>query len=313
MPSLLQIQNLTISLKRIPVVSNVSLTVNHGEVFGIAGESGCGKSLTALSILRLLPAYAEVSGDILYKGKSLLSVSEQEIRQLRGKEISMVFQEPMTSLNPVLTVGYQITETLLAHLKITKQEAKKRAIELLNLVQIPNPEARFKEYPHQLSGGMRQRVMIAIAMACSPSLLIADEPTTALDVTIQARILALLQELKQKTNLSVILITHDLSIMYEQADRLAIMYAGRIVELADKQRLFAHTMHPYTIGLMQSLPVAKGEPLKPIRGQVPPIDKLPAGCVFSNRCDFAKDDCLKAEPELKEVASNHFVRCIKAQ
>ncbi len=315
MPALLDIKDLSIlfSADQYPlkVVSGLSFDIKRAEVFGLAGESGCGKSLTALSILRILPPHAYTEGEISFNKKNLLSLGDGEMRRIRGKDIAMVFQEPMTSLNPALTVGYQIAETLIAHLNFSKKKAMENAVELLRAVKIPSPESRIKDYPHQLSGGMRQRVMIAIAIACNPSLLVADEPTTALDVTIQAQILSLLQELRRDRNMAVLLITHDLSIISEQADRVAIMYAGRIMELADVQEVFENPSHPYTIGLLESLPVSRGTSLKPIAGFVPAPGHLPDGCKFSDRCFAMIPECTLAEPELVGVAVNHYVRCIR--
>ncbi|MEW6738579.1 MAG: ABC transporter ATP-binding protein [Nitrospirota bacterium] len=313
--SLLNINNLSVSFKTdkgpIKVVSNLFFDIKKAEVFGLVGESGCGKSLTALSILGILPNNAFAEGEISFNNKNLLTLRDAEMRNLRGKDISMIFQEPMTSLNPVLTIGYQIAEALVTHFGISKKEAMDRTVELLKAVKIPSPELRIKDYPHQMSGGMRQRVMIAMAIACNPSLLIADEPTTALDVTIQAQILELLQGLRKERDMAILLITHDLSIISEQADRVAIMYAGRIMELTDVDELFRNPLHPYTHGLLQSLPVAKGVALKPITGFVPNPENLPAGCKFSDRCYLASDECRRSEPELVEVSKNHHVRCIK--
>ncbi len=312
--SLLNINNLSISFKtdkgHLTVVSDLSFDIKKSEVFGLVGESGCGKSLTALSILRILPNNAFAEGEIFFNNKNLLTLGEDEMREIRGKDISMIFQEPMTSLNPVLAIGYQIAEALTAHFDISKREAMDRTVELLKGVRIPSPDVRIKDYPHQMSGGMRQRVMIAMAIACNPSLLIADEPTTALDVTIQAQILELLQGLRKERNMSVLLITHDLSIVSEQADRVAIMYAGRIMELTDVDELFRNPLHPYTKGLLESLPVAKGAALKPITGFVPTPENFPEGCKFSDRCYLASDICMGHEPELREISKNHFVRCI---
>lgn len=313
--SLLNINNLSVSFKTdkcpIKVVSNLFFDIKKSEVFGLVGESGCGKSLTALSILRILPNNASAEGEIIFDNKNLLTLDENEMRRIRGKDISMIFQEPMTSLNPVLTIGYQIAEALITHFGISKKEAMDRTVELLKAVKMPSPKLRIKDYPHQMSGGMRQRVMIAMAIACNPSLLIADEPTTALDVTIQAQILELLQGLRKERDMAILLITHDLSIISEQADRVAIMYAGRIMELADVDELFRNPLHPYTHGLLQSLPVAKGVALKPITGFVPNPESLPAGCKFSDRCYLASNECRRFEPELVEVSKNHHVRCIK--
>jgi oligopeptide/dipeptide ABC transporter ATP-binding protein len=311
----LALRNLSVSFRTdrgpLKVVADISLDIRKAEVFGLVGESGCGKSLTALSILGILPANAFAQGEIMFKGADLLKLGEDELRRIRGRDISMIFQEPMTSLNPVLTVGYQVAETLRAHFDIPKSGAMDKAVELLRAVRIPSPVQRIKDYPHQMSGGMRQRVMIAMAIACNPSLLIADEPTTALDVTIQAQILELLQGLRRERDMAILLITHDLSIISEQADRVAIMYAGRIMELAAVDELFRNPFHPYTIGLLNSLPVAKGTALRPINGFVPAPDRLPAGCAFSDRCPETLDRCREAEPELTEAGKNHFVRCIR--
>lgn len=313
--SLLNVNNLSIFFKtdkgHLKVVSDLSFNIKKSEVFGLVGESGCGKSLTALSILRILPPNSFTEGEILFNNKNLLSLNEAEMRQIRGSDISIIFQEPMTSLNPVLTIGRQIAEALTSHFDISQKEATSRTVELLRSVKIPSPELRIKDYPHQMSGGMRQRVMIAIAIACNPSLLIADEPTTALDVTIQAQILELLQVLRKERQMAILLITHDLSIISEQADRVAIMYAGRIMELASTDELFSNPLHPYTVGLLESLPVAKGVPLKPIAGFVPSPENLPKGCKFSDRCYRAIEECSLVEPELVEIYENHFVRCIR--
>jgi peptide/nickel transport system ATP-binding protein len=312
--SILDIKDLSIFFKTekepLRIVSGLSFDIKEAEVFGLVGESGCGKSITALSILDILPQNAYATGNILFKGKNLLDLSEEDIRKIRGKDISIIFQEPMTSLNPVMKIGYQIAEVLTAHFDISKKEALNQSIELLKAVKIPAPEQRIKDYPHQLSGGMRQRVMIAMAIACNPSLLIADEPTTALDVTIQAQILELLQSLRKERQMAILLITHDLSIISEQASRCAIMYAGRIVELSYTEDLFRNPLHPYTVGLLESLPVIKGVPLKPIKGFVPLAENFPLGCKFFERCPESKDICNIQEPELKEVSKNHFVRCI---
>ncbi len=312
---LLNVRDLSVSFRSdhnpLTVVSGISLDIGKAEIFGLVGESGSGKSMTALSILRILPGNAFAEGSIIFEEKNLLSLHEDEMRSIRGKDISIVFQEPMTSLNPVLTVGYQIAEALFAHFSISKRDAIKKAVELLRAVKISSPETRIKDYPHQLSGGMRQRVMIAMAIACNPKLLIADEPTTALDVTIQAQILDLLQGLRRERGMAIFLITHDLSIISEQADRVAVMYAGRIMELSTVEELFRNTLHPYTIGLLQSLPDKRGVPLKPISGFVPSPDLYPQGCKFSDRCPRVIDTCRMAEPELEEVAQGHYVRCIR--
>jgi oligopeptide/dipeptide ABC transporter ATP-binding protein len=315
MSSLLDIDKLSVYFKTdhgvLKTVSDLSFSINRAEVFGLVGESGCGKSLTALSVLRILPGNAFTEGTVLYGGRDLLSLKGEDMRRIRGKEISMIFQEPMTSLNPVLTVGYQISEALTAHLDISGKDALERTVQLLRSVRIPAPELRIRDYPHQMSGGMRQRVMIAMAIACNPALLIADEPTTALDVTIQAQILELIRGLRNESGMAVLLITHDLSIISEQADRAAVMYAGRIVELSPVEELFSRTLHPYTLGLLASLPVSKGTALKPIAGFVPPPDALPPGCKFSDRCYMADGACSSGEPELREIHPGHFARCIK--
>ncbi|HMK42816.1 MAG TPA: ABC transporter ATP-binding protein [Dissulfurispiraceae bacterium] len=313
--SLLDIRNLSVTFKTadaaFDVVSGVSFEICKGEVFGLVGESGCGKSITALSILGIQPQNAFRHGEILFQGRNLLALDENAMRAIRGKDIGMVFQEPMTSLNPVLQVGYQVAEALLAHFPISRKEAGERAIELFHAVKIPSPEVRVKDYPHQMSGGMRQRVMIAMAIACNPALLIADEPTTALDVTIQYQILRLLQEMRLQREMAILLITHDLSIVAEHADRVAIMYAGRIVEEAGVGNLFARPLHPYTVGLLNSLPRARGAALVPIAGVVPPPYKLPSGCTFSDRCSSAIEACRGEEPVLRELEPGHFVRCIR--
>lgn len=294
------------------VVHRLSFDIAESEVFGLVGESGCGKSLTALSVMGLLPENAFTSGGILFRGMDLLALRPEEMLRLRGREISMIFQEPMTSLNPVLTVGYQIAEVLITHEGLSKRASMERAVELLRAVKIPAPEARVKEYPHQMSGGMRQRVMIAMAIACNPALLIADEPTTALDVTIQSQILNLLQGLREERRMSILLITHDLGIISEHADRVAIMYAGRLMELARVAELFDNPRNPYTLGLLESIPRRRGEPLTPIPGFVPRPDMLPAGCTFSDRCRFVRDYCREQEPGLKEIQSGHLSRCFRA-
>lgn len=320
--SLLEVSALNISFrtaaKPIKVVSNLSFDIKESEVFGLVGESGCGKSLTALSVMGILPPNAYAEGSINFKGTDLLKLDRESMRRLRGKKLAMIFQEPMTSLNPVLTVGYQISEVMTAHLGISKKDAFDRAVELLGAVKIASPEIRVKEYPHQMSGGMRQRVMIAMAIACNPLLLIADEPTTALDVTIQAQILELLQGLREEREMSILLITHDLGIISENAKRVAIMYAGRIAELTDVRELFHNPRHPYTMGLLDSLPKEKGKPLTPIPGSVPHPDRFPAGCKFSDRCRFVIPECKDKEPELRSISATanepiHFIRCIRAE
>ncbi len=314
---LLSVNNLRISFLQgdteLDVVSDIHFTVNDAEVFGIAGESGCGKTVTALSILRLLPHNVKLTGSIIFRGEDLITKSEADLRRIRGKDISMVFQEPMTSLNPVFTVGYQIAEVLITHRGLSRKEAMTEAVELLRSVRMPSPELRIKEYPHQMSGGLRQRVMIAMAIACNPSLLIADEPTTALDVTIQAQILDLLNTLVEGKKMAMLLITHDLGIIAEWATRLAVMYAGRIVELADVREIFRGPRHPYTIGLLDSLPRGRGEALRPIPGQVPRPSELPPGCKFAPRCRYAIHECVEREPGLEPVEQAHLSRCIRAR
>ncbi|MBI4686818.1 MAG: ABC transporter ATP-binding protein [Nitrospirae bacterium] len=298
----------------ITAVDGVSFRIGEEDVLGLVGESGCGKTLSALSIMRLLPPNASLSGKILYKGEDLLTKNESELRKIRGRDIAMIFQEPMTSLNPVFTVGYQIAEVLMTHKAMSKKDAMKEAAGLLKAVKIPSPEVRVKEYPHQLSGGMRQRIMIAMAIACNPSFLIADEPTTALDVTIQAQILELLSSLKQEHKMSLLLITQDLGIIAEWAKRVAIMYAGRIVEEADVREIFINPRHPYTIGLLESLPKRRGRKLSPIPGQVPGLSELPQGCKFSTRCRYIIKECLNKEPELIPIDNaHHLSRCIRAK
>ncbi len=267
--------------------------------------------MTALAIMRLLPENMELEGRIFYKGKDLLSLSEEEMRRLRGAEIAMIFQEPMTSLNPVLTIGYQVAEMLITHRGLSKAEAMTKTVELLKKVNIPAAQTRIKDYPHQLSGGLRQRVMIAMAISCNPGLLIADEPTTALDVTIQAQILDLIDRLKEEHALTVLLITHDLGIVRQHSDRVAVMYAGSLMEVADTERLFLSPLHPYTTGLIQSLPELRGRALKPIPGSIPSVKEIPEGCRFWPRCDRAIDECKGLEPELREVEQGHLVRCLR--
>lgn len=313
----LTLKDLTISFSSgsgvLQVVSRLNLEIAEAQVFGLVGESGCGKSLTALSIMGILPHNACAEGEILFQGKNLLSIDRESMRKLRGKALSMIFQEPMTSLNPVLTIGYQVAEVLTTHLGVKKREAMGKTVELLNAVKIPSPEIRIHEYPHQMSGGMRQRVMIAMAIACNPSLLIADEPTTALDVTIQAQILDLLRTLRQQRNMAILLITHDIGVIAENADVAAVMYAGRIVELAKVTHILITPKHPYTMGLLDSLPRQKGIPLQPIPGSVPRPDKLPPGCKFSDRCRYVTPDCRREEPGLREIGAGQFARCIHSE
>ncbi|HTR44244.1 MAG TPA: ABC transporter ATP-binding protein [Thermodesulfovibrionales bacterium] len=315
--SLLEVRDLSIFFKtpssRLNVVNRLTFDVEEAQVFGLVGESGCGKSITALSLMGLLPENAFAGGVINFMGRDLLTLDRESMRRLRGKEISMIFQEPMTSLNPVLTAGYQIAEVLTEHEGLSRKNATDRAIELLRAVKIPSPEVRVGEYPHQMSGGMRQRVMIAMAIACNPSLLIADEPTTALDVTIQAQILELIQGLRRERKMAVLLITHDIGVVAENAEKAAVMYAGRIVEYAQVSQVLETPKHPYTMGLLESLPKRKGVPLKPILGNVPRPDELPPGCKFSDRCPYVIPDCQKEEPALRDVGEGRYARCIRAE
>ncbi|MHC1724664.1 MAG: ABC transporter ATP-binding protein [Syntrophobacteraceae bacterium] len=295
-------------------VDSVSFTVSERQVLGIVGESGCGKSVTALSILRLIPPPGIIAGgEIGFRGENLLSLPESEMESIRGDEISMIFQEPMTSLNPVFRIGDQIAEVLLQHRKVSKREAQTEVIELLRQVGIPSPEVRIWDYPHKMSGGMRQRVMIAMAIACNPRLIIADEPTTALDVTIQAQILALLDNLRETHGMAILLITHDLGVIAEVAEQVLVMYTGRVVEHANVEDLFESPLHPYTQGLMRSIPgraVGKGKiRLEAIPGVVPSLLALPTGCKFNTRCPWAFDRCFREEPELLAPAEGHTVRC----
>jgi oligopeptide/dipeptide ABC transporter ATP-binding protein len=296
-------------------VENVSFEIHPGEILSLVGESGCGKSVTGLSILRLIatPPGRIVSGKILFNGMGLLQLEEKEMERVRGNEIAMIFQEPMTSLNPVFTIGNQIMEAILLHQDVDRTEARRRAIEMLDRVKIPSPETRIDAYPHQLSGGMRQRAMIAMALSCQPKLLIADEPTTALDVTIQAQILQLLKEIQREMGMAVMLITHDLGVVSEIADRVAVMYAGRIVEVAPIETIFGQMRHPYTKGLLDSIPKLEERKsrLNAISGQVPNPMDLPVGCKFHPRCYLMIEECKKEEPPLLQVNGDHYSRCIR--
>ena len=293
-------------------VEDVSFDVDQGEILAIVGESGSGKSVTSLSIMGLLAEPGHVAGGSLeFEGKDLATLSEKQYRELRGNDMAMIFQEPMTSLNPVYRVGNQIVEAIRTHEKVSKAEAKDRAVDLLRKVGIPSPEARINDYPHQMSGGMRQRVMIAMALACNPKLLIADEPTTALDVTIQAQILDLLRRLRDDTGMAVLLITHDLGVVSETADRVVVMYCGQVVEEAEVRTLFDHPMHPYTLGLLKSIPRLEDDDSKRlymIKGMVPNPLEMPPGCHFSDLCDSCMDICRTKVPELVDV-DGHKVRC----
>jgi peptide/nickel transport system ATP-binding protein/oligopeptide transport system ATP-binding protein len=297
-------------------VDDVSLTIPSGQTLGLVGESGCGKSVTAHSIIRLIsePPGKIIGGRIDFQGTNLLELSEAQMRKIRGNQISMIFQEPMTSLNPVYSVGNQVGESIRIHQKSSGKEVRDRVLDMFRLVGIPAPEKRINDYPHQLSGGMRQRVMIAMAMACNPRLMIADEPTTALDVTIQTQILDLMNKLKSEIGASILFITHDLGVIAEMAQNVAVMYAGKVVEYADVNTLFANPKHPYTVGLLQSIPVPgrnAGKRLNTINGMVPSLLKLPSGCMFNDRCPDAFLDCRQIEPEMVATGPHHKARCLK--
>jgi peptide/nickel transport system ATP-binding protein/oligopeptide transport system ATP-binding protein len=320
MSNILRIENLSTHFETargtVKAVDGVDLHLNEGDTLGIAGESGCGKTVLALSVMRLIPRPPGriVSGRILFEGQDLLGLPEEEMRRVRGKRISMIFQEPMTSLNPVFRIGDQVAETLRLHEGLSAADAHERAVEMLRLVGIPAPEARARDYPHQMSGGMRQRVMIAMALSCRPRLMLADEPTTALDVTIQAQILELIQELKREVGTSVVLITHDLGVIAEAAQYAAVMYAGWVVEQGPVGSIFSAPLHPYTVGLMNSIPrIGKGHAkdgyLNVIPGTIPDLLELPSGCKFRDRCPHAMPVCAEKKPELLEKAPGHTVRC----
>ncbi|MCC7347495.1 MAG: ABC transporter ATP-binding protein [Variibacter sp.] len=300
--------------RRTHAVDSINLSLRPGQTLGLVGESGCGKSVTALAIMGLLPKSARVTGEILFDGADLLQLPDHALRDLRGDRLAMIFQEPMTSLNPAYTIGDQIAESLIRHRGMAKAQARRNAIELLERVRIPSPGQRVDEYPHKLSGGMRQRAMIALALACNPRLLIADEPTTALDVTIQAQILDLLRELKAETGAAIIMITHDLGVVAEVCDEVAVMYAGEIVEQAPVETLFAAPEHPYTIGLIGSIPRLDqaSSSLAAIEGMVPSMAVLPAGCRFAPRCPFSQAACLATPTAIAEVVSGHGTRCLRA-
>ncbi len=323
MPSLLDIRNLTISfpvrtadrVTQVAAVRDVSISIGKGEVLGLVGESGSGKSVTSLAIMRLLPPTAVIEGGIEFEEEQLTSTSDYQMRSLRGRKIAMIFQEPMTALNPVMRVGDQVAEAVLAHRNetgVSKSEAWQKAVEALTTVAIPEPDRRARDYPHQLSGGQRQRVMIAMAIVNRPQLLIADEPTTALDVTVQAQILDLLAELRRKFGLAMLFISHDLAVVSQVSDRVAVMYAGQIVEMAPSKAVFNSPLHPYTRGLMNSVPTLRTDrhqSLRTIEGTVPAIASLPPGCSFEPRCEKKVGMCAQQRPELIEVAPGHFVRC----
>jgi peptide/nickel transport system ATP-binding protein len=313
-PPLLEVSELSVRFETddgtVHAVDRLSFALAPGEVLGIVGESGCGKTVTCLSLLRLLPETAVISGRAVFDGVDLLALTTRELRTVRGREISFVFQEPSTSLNPVFTVGRQIGEVLRKHLGMTRREARERTIELLRLVRIPAPERRVSEYPHQLSGGMRQRVMIAMAVACDPKVLIADEPTTALDVTIQAGILDLMREIRARLGTAIVLITHDLGVVADIADRVLVVYAGRKAEEATTADLFTRPQHPYTIALLGAIPrqLEGGRRLREIPGRVPSLRELPAGCAFADRCPRADELCAQL-PALRTIEQGHFAAC----
>lgn len=318
-PELL-VKNLKVSFaaskKELIAVRGISYQLNQGEILALVGESGCGKTVSALSILRLIqePPGKIVNGEILFAGKDLLKLKKKELQDRRGKDIAMIFQDPMTSLNPVLTVGEQIIETLLRHTSLSRKKAREKSFRLLEQVEIPSPKQKLDQYPHQLSGGMRQRVMIAMALSCSPRILIADEPTTALDVLIQAQILSLLKKIKNDTQMSILLITHDLGVVAEVAERVMVMYAGEIVESGSVNDLFRSPLHPYTIGLMESIPTLEStqqklSKLKEISGTVPSLSQVPFGCPFHPRCSAAETRCKTDKPKLKKISQTHSVSC----
>ena len=315
---LLQVKNLRTQFFTeegiVNAVNGVSYDVMPGEILGLVGESGCGKTVSALSVLRLIPSPPGkiIEGEILFEGEDILKMDEDEVRHVRGNKIGMIFQEPMTSLNPVLTIGRQLTETLELHLKMDKQAARQRAIELLEMVGIPEAKQRINDYPHQFSGGMRQRVMIAMALSCNPKLLLADEPTTALDVTIQAQILELLTRLTRELGTAVIVITHNMGVVARYADRVNVMYAGRVIETATAVELYGNPRHPYTLGLLRSVPrldQVRKEKLDPIEGMPPDLVHLTPGCPFQPRCRFAVERCTQENPPLISVAAEHMAAC----
>lgn len=315
--TLIQVKNLQISFKydgvMTPVIRGASFDIKRGETLGMVGESGSGKSVTSREIMRLIatpPARID-SGEILFEGRDILKMSDDELRSIRGNRISMIFQEPMTSLNPVYTCGDQIMEVIRLHKGVSKKEARQMAIEMLREVGVQSPETRVDCYPHELSGGMRQRVMIAMALSCSPTLLISDEPTTALDPTIQAQILQLIKDMKKKLNMSVLFITHDLGVVAQNCDRVVVMYAGKIVEVAEVCELFDHPAHPYTQGLIMSIPKMSSdvEELYSIDGSIPSFGSLPGGCTFGPRCPYFTEECTKSEPVLKDIGGGHLCTC----
>lgn len=317
---ILEVKNLSTSFRTerglLKAIEGVSFYVEKGEILGVVGESGCGKSVTSQTILRLYDEKytAKHDGEVLFDGTDILHISKKDMEKIRGNSISMVFQDALSSLNPTFTVGYQIREALMIHQRLNKKEANEKAVEMLRLVGIPAPERRIRQYPHELSGGMRQRVMIAIALSCRPKLLIADEPTTALDVTIQAQIMDLIVDLNRQLNMGVMLITHDLGVVAETCQRVVVMYLGQIVEEAAVEDIFDNPKHPYTWGLIKSIPRLDGDrskPLPTIKGMVPLLNQIPAGCRFAERCPYATDRCREQMPELVSVSDNHRVRCFK--
>ncbi|HZA65675.1 MAG TPA: ABC transporter ATP-binding protein [Geminicoccaceae bacterium] len=319
MAKLLEIDDLRVQFRGphglVKAVDGISYAVDAGETVAVVGESGCGKSMSALAVLGLVPSPAgQVTGSIRFEGTDLLALDEDQIRDVRGRAIAMVFQEPMTSLNPVLSIGIQLTESMRRHLGLTRKQATSRAVELLQMVGIAEPERRLKQYPHHFSGGMRQRVMIAVALSCNPKLIIADEPTTALDVTIQAQILELMKELTQRLDVALVLITHNLGVVARYADRVNVMYAGRLVETAPTAVLYAHPRHPYTIGLLNSVPRMtrrRGGRLIPIEGQPPDLSRLDGACSYRPRCRWAIERCAAAFPPLEPVAPGHRSACFR--
>ncbi|MEC9292721.1 MAG: ABC transporter ATP-binding protein [Chloroflexota bacterium] len=322
MSTLLDVKNLSThfntSAGTIKAVNDVSFKLREGETLGLVGESGCGKSVTALSIMRLVPSPPGriVSGDVIFQDQNLLKISEEEMQNVRGRDIGMIFQEPMTSLNPVLSIGRQLREPLELHLGMTKQQSLSRSSELLELVGIPDPATRLKTFPHQTSGGQRQRIMIAMALSCEPKLLIADEATTALDVTIQAQILEIIKELTDRLGTSVIIITHNLGVVARYADSVNVMYAGKLRESGSLDQVYKQPKHPYTVGLLNSVPTLDLDAdirLQPIRGEIPNLTDLPKGCAFIDRCDYAEQKCQESEPELEEVEDAHFGACWEHQ
>jgi len=301
----------------VKAVDGVSYTLEPGETLGVVGESGSGKSVTALTMMRLIPMPPGriEGGEVLFKGQSLLTMKEEDVRKIRGNRIAMIFQDPMTSLNPVYRIGHQIAEPLIVHKGMSKADAQKRAVELLEMVGLPNARSRARDYPHQFSGGMRQRAMIAMALSCDPDILIADEPTTALDVTIQAQILELMEELQKRTGTAIIMITHDLGVVADIADKLLVMYAGHPVEIGTTDQVFYNPSHPYTWGLMDSLPthdLTEKSALCPIKGQPPSLVNVPTGCPFHPRCPYAKDVCRVTVPPLRDVGDGHLAACLFA-